>query len=177
MPPPRPKHPRLAATCLFVLFLVAALPSAHSQTAAAPSPATADATLIAYDVISIKPNNSGSRSSSSSSNNGRLSATNISLKQLLQQVYAIKENLISGIPGPVDSARFDIEAKVADPNPATLKKMTPEQSRQMLLPLLSDRFQLKTHIEVKTLPSMNSCSPKEARSSSRPRIRRPRTET
>jgi uncharacterized protein (TIGR03435 family) len=147
---PRHIHPLAGASCLFV---VSAVFITHAQTAATPPPNPADtASTIAYDVISIKPNHSGGNSSSSSSSESRLSATNISLKQLLQQVYAIKQNLISGIPDPIDSARFDIQAKVADPNPAILKKLSSDQTRLMLLPLLSDRFRLKTHIEVKTLP-------------------------
>ena len=144
-----PKNPLLAAACILVIAVVAGPQPARTQTPSAPSAATA---FIAYDVISIKPNNSGSGSSSSTSNDGRFSATNVTLKQLLQQTFDIKQDLISGIPGPIDSARYDIQAKIVDPNPAALKKMTRQQSSQMLLPLLTERFQLKTHIEVKTLP-------------------------
>lgn len=150
MPPAHLKNPLLAAAC--ILAVVAGSPHVRAQTAAAPPATTADTTPFAYDVISIKPNNSGSGSSSSTSNNGRFSATNVTLKQLLQQTFEIKEGLISGITGPLESARFDIEAKVVNPDPIALKKMTRQQSSQMLLPLLTERFQLKTHIEVKTLP-------------------------
>jgi uncharacterized protein (TIGR03435 family) len=103
--------------------------------------------------MSIKPNNSTTgRSDMNADHSGLFSAHNVSLKQLLQTAFDIKASLISGIPDPIDSARFDIMAKVVDPNLEVLKKMTRGQTRQMLLPLLIDRFQLKTHFEVKSLP-------------------------
>ena len=105
-----------------------------------------------YDVLVIKPNHSGSGSVDVNTNNDRFSAVNVSLKQLLEQIYDIKEDLISGLSGNVESARFDIEAKITEPDPAALRKMTREQQREMLLPLLTDRFQLKVHTETKTLP-------------------------
>jgi uncharacterized protein (TIGR03435 family) len=72
---------------------------------------------------------------------------------LLQSVYNVRRDLISGVPGPIDSARFDVEAKIVEPDPEALKKMTPEQHRMMLEPGLRERFQLKVHTEIKTLPA------------------------
>jgi uncharacterized protein (TIGR03435 family) len=108
--------------------------------------------LPAYDVVSIKPNKSGSGSLDVESNATSYSARNISLKQLLQNAYDIKEDLISGVPGPIASARFDIEAKIVEPNLDALKKLSEQQQRSMLLPFLAERFQLKAHTEIKTLP-------------------------
>jgi len=137
-----------ACLCAALMPAVASFTSAQNI---APPQASTPATPI-YDVMSIKPNKSGSGSTDIDSDDGRFSAKNVPLKTLLAQAYDIKEDLISAFPGPVDSARFDIEAKVVDPDPAAIKEMTREQRRQMLLPLLTDRFRLKTHIEVKTLP-------------------------
>jgi uncharacterized protein (TIGR03435 family) len=148
VPAVRPKHSLLAVACLFAISIP---PSAHSQAVPA-MPAGAANQPIVYDVMSIRQNKSASGSSDSDTDNGRFSAKNVSLKQLLQHAYDIKEEFISGIPGPIDSARFDIEAKVVDPDVEALKKMNRKERREMLLPLLVDRFQLKTHIEVKTLP-------------------------
>jgi uncharacterized protein (TIGR03435 family) len=102
--------------------------------------------------MSIKLNKTLSGSTDIDSDDGRFTATNVSLKALLAVAYDIKQELISGILGPVESARFDVEAKVVDPDTAVLKKMTREERRKMLLPLLVERFQLQTHIETKTLP-------------------------
>jgi uncharacterized protein (TIGR03435 family) len=140
------RHGRILITAsILALAIVAALPSAPAQTintALAP----------AYDVMTIKANKTASGGVDIDTDDDRFSATNVSLKQLLENAYDIRQDLISGISGPLDSARFDIEAKISDPDPAAIKKMTREQERQIILPLLTERFQLKTHIETKTLP-------------------------
>jgi uncharacterized protein (TIGR03435 family) len=138
-----------------LLGLSLAFPSVFVRAAVVPSSEPAadpDPAAISYDVMSIKLNNTASGSSGMDTDDGHFSAHNVSLKVLLSQAYDIKQDLISGISGPVESARFDIEAKVVEPDTAALKKMTREQRRVMLLPLLIDRFQLKTHIEIKQLP-------------------------
>lgn len=106
----------------------------------------------AYDVVSIKPNKSGSSSLDIDTSNHTYSATNISLKKLLENAYDIKEDLISGVSGPVASARFDIEAKIVEPDADALKKLSAREQGAMLLPFLMERFQLKAHTETKTLP-------------------------
>jgi uncharacterized protein (TIGR03435 family) len=144
-----------------LLFLAAAasitLSTAIGQTNAAPSGSTPQAentaaTLPVYDVVSIKPNKSGSGSLDVETHSNTYSATNISLKKLLENAYGIKEDLISGLSGPIASARFDIEAKIVEPDPDALKKLSPNQRDAMLLPFLKERFQLKAHTETKTLP-------------------------
>jgi uncharacterized protein (TIGR03435 family) len=122
----------------------------HAQTAA--SQETADAKTPVYDAVAIKPNDSGSGSSRISSNMDRYNATNVSLKSLLEDAYGVKEDMITGVPKPMESARFDIAAKVIDPDPAVLKKLDAEQRRTMRRAILLDRFQLKVHTEVRTLP-------------------------
>jgi uncharacterized protein (TIGR03435 family) len=147
----QPPLPRLllASACTAILF---ANPLANAAQSAAPQSTSVPIKPLVYDVITIKPNKTGSGSSGSDSRDDHYHAGNVSLKTLLQQVSGIQEDQISGIPGPIDSARFDIDAKVVDFDADVLKKMTSEQRRVMLLPLLSERFQLKTHIETKILP-------------------------
>jgi uncharacterized protein (TIGR03435 family) len=108
--------------------------------------------LPAYDVVSIRLNKSGSGSTDVESNDNRYFAKNVSLKDLLENAYGIKKDLISGVTGPIASARFDVEAKIVDRDPDALKKLTGRQYGQMLLPFLVERFQLKAHTETKTLP-------------------------
>jgi uncharacterized protein (TIGR03435 family) len=145
-------HPLLAAARGVAVFMLAASFSASPQnTVPPPSPATPTQAPV-YDVMIIRPNNGATEGSDTNADDGHFSAHNVSLKQLLKTAFDIKQDLISGIPSPIESARFDIEAKVVDPDLAVIKKLTREQNHHMLLPLLTDRFQLKTHIEVKTLP-------------------------
>ncbi len=72
---------------------------------------------------------------------GQMTFTNVSLNNILQQAYDVKDYQISG-PAWMQSTRFDIEAKV----PAGTTK---EQSRIMLQNLLADRFKLTLHHSTK----------------------------
>jgi uncharacterized protein (TIGR03435 family) len=73
------------------------------------------------------------------------------LKNLLEDAYGIKEDLISGVSGPVESARFDIQAKIVDAD-RHAKRLTRKQQRAMLLPFIEERFHLRAHTETRTLP-------------------------
>jgi uncharacterized protein (TIGR03435 family) len=75
---------------------------------------------------------------------GQLTYTNVSLKNILMNAYAVKGYQLSG-PKWLDSERFDIAAKI--PIGATK-----EQFRLMLQNLLAERFKLTLHHETKDLP-------------------------
>jgi len=145
-----------------LLFLVAGLmavgvPSGFGQAGAASSGAaspgaTADVKLPAFDVVSVKPNKSTSGMIRIMFKPDGYAASNVSLKMLIQGAYGIREDLISGAPNWADSARYDIDAKVAGSDVDALKNLTPEQRRSILQPLLADRFKLKAHTETKQLP-------------------------
>ena len=80
-------------------------------------------------------------------------ASNVSLKMLIQGAYGIREDLVSGAPNWADSARYDIDAKVAGSDVDALKKLTPEQRRLILQPLLADRFKLSIRREMREIPA------------------------
>src|SRR3984885_8506237 len=134
--------------------IVGATPSVWGQGAVPPNgaAATQDVALPAFDVVSIKQNKSGSGMVRMMTRSDGYSATNVSLKMLLQGAYGIREDLMSGLPNWVESTRYDIDAKVADSDVDALKKLSPEQRRSMLKPVLVDRFKLKVHTETKQLP-------------------------
>jgi bla regulator protein BlaR1 len=134
------------------LFLAIALPLACAQTAATPPVAIPAATQPAYDVFTIKLNKSGSGSSGAHSGGDSFTATNITLRQLLQLAFSIRQDLIFDVPSTIDSARFDIQAKVVDPDLDAIRKLSARQNGAMLLPLLTECFHLKTHPETRTLP-------------------------
>jgi uncharacterized protein (TIGR03435 family) len=137
---------------LAILLLTATFPLARSQANPAPQPAATETKLATYDIFTIKPNKSGSGSSGSRSRGDSFTATNITVKQLLEQAFSIREDLIFGIPSAIDSARFDIQAKVVDPDLDAIRKLSSRQEGAMLLPMLTERFGLKTHTEIKTVP-------------------------
>lgn len=118
------------------------------------------APLPVYDVISIHENKSSSGfiSSGPMSMGARgadgYTATNVNVHTLVMNAYEVPPPyIISGLPAWADSIRFDVKAKITDPDIAVLKKLTPEQRRAMLIALLSDRFHLQAHFVSKTLPT------------------------
>lgn len=156
------------ALALTRLLLAAALvaiaaPCAFSQPTAAPAP---DAKPLAFDAISIKPNQGGSNLAGQTVNGEAVvslrimirtppdgySASNITAKSLIATAYGIKDDLISGGPDWVGSTGYDIEAKVASFDADAPHQLTRTQRNQMLQSLLTDRFQLTTHNETKEAP-------------------------
>jgi uncharacterized protein (TIGR03435 family) len=131
--------------------------SALGQTSAAPGGAAppdvaADVKVPMFDVVSVKPNKSDNGMMRIMFKPDGYSATNVSMKLLIQTAYGIRQDLIAGGPGWVESAGYDFDAKVAGPDVDALKKLTPEQRRSMLQPALVERFKLKVHTETKQLP-------------------------
>jgi uncharacterized protein (TIGR03435 family) len=110
------------------------------------------APLPVYDAAVIKVNNSMARGTHTDINDATFQATNVTLKHLLVNAFGIREGQIFGLPGWADSIRWDVNAKVTDPDMKVLQNLSREQRQQMLAALLVERFHLKTHIELKTLP-------------------------
>ena len=78
-------------------------------------------------------------------------ATNASLKTLLEAAYNVRPDLITGVPPALESQRYDLTAKVLDPDLKALNAISKEQRRSLLIPVLQDRFALKAHLETKDL--------------------------
>jgi uncharacterized protein (TIGR03435 family) len=120
---------------------------------AAQSKAASNASLPSFEVASIKPNSSGtSNISMHIAPGGRFTARNITVKQLIEDAYDIRGFQISGAPGWLGSARYDIVAKAADSpenDPSHLseseRKAFEQQHRRRLQSLLITRFHLQTH--------------------------------
>jgi uncharacterized protein (TIGR03435 family) len=102
---------------------------------------------LAFEVASIKPApppKDNRLSIRTSQDQGRLTMTNVSLRNILTQAYKVKEHQLT-TPDWMETTRFDITAKL--PQGAT-KDQVPE----MLQTLLADRFKLTMHKESKVLP-------------------------
>jgi uncharacterized protein (TIGR03435 family) len=125
---------RIVVACLAVILSLA-------SDAAAQSPAPA-----AFEVVSVKPSNPDAVGPNTLPVGGRYTASNVSLRRLVQIAYEISDVLIDGGPEWQTSRRFDIQAKAADPV-VGLEAMLP-----MLKTLLADRFQLKVHTETREMP-------------------------
>jgi uncharacterized protein (TIGR03435 family) len=121
-------------------------PASFGQQAATAAP------LPVFDVVAIHQNKSASMNSTVRWGGDAYVATNATLDSLLMAAYGIRADLMSGLPGWATSTHFDINAKISDPDADALKKLSREQRRAMMVALLNDRFHLRAHIEVKTLP-------------------------
>src|SRR4051812_46248317 len=79
--------------------------------AAVPPPHFARTQLLVFDAATVKPNNSGSGSSSTESTNGLLRITNQTLLRMIQYAFNVHDFQISGGPAWVRSDRYDVTAK------------------------------------------------------------------
>jgi len=95
----------------------------------------------AFEVASIRPHqNQSDPAQNDFLPGGRFTASNIPLKKLLRIALSVEDDQITGGPGWVDSATYDIDAKTGGAG-----MIEPEQLRTLLRSLLDDRFQLKFH--------------------------------
>ena len=108
--------------------------------------------LPVYDAVVIKVNHGVSGRVTSEIDGNVFRAVNVTLKHLLVNAYGVREGLLFGLPGWADSVRFDVTAKVSDPDKTVLQRLSHEQWQAMLAAVLVNRFHLEAHIEVKTLP-------------------------
>lgn len=123
----------MSATSGGMIILLAAVVLAQPQNA-----------QPAYEVASIKPNNSASGSSSSHETQGQIVMTNQSLKRLIERAYDVKPFQVTG-PDWLEAVHFDITAKY----PPDAKR---DDRLLMLRTLLEDRFRLAVHHESKDMP-------------------------
>jgi uncharacterized protein (TIGR03435 family) len=115
-------------------------------TAAAPAQTKAPSVVKPFDVAAIKPNKSGSNSTSMGTSHGRLTATNVTARTLILKAFQLRDIQLSGGPGWINTERFDISAKTAD------QTISDDDLWLSLQPLLIDRFYLKFHRETRQEP-------------------------
>jgi uncharacterized protein (TIGR03435 family) len=129
----------LSALVLSALALSASLASAQT-----PGPA--------FEVASVKPNKSGEQGSRvGMAPNGRFTATNVTLKQLITNAYNLRSFQVTGGPDWLDVDRFDISATVGHAIQPTAGGPPPELI-QMFKNFLADRFKLVARTETKEGP-------------------------
>src|SRR6516162_6097144 len=88
------------------LLFAIAIARANAQTPPSPS----EKPDVAFEVASVRLNNSGDHHSSSHNSNGELITNNVSLKHLIERAYNVKDYSLVG-PDWLDSVHLDIVAK------------------------------------------------------------------
>ncbi|HEY2379962.1 MAG TPA: TIGR03435 family protein [Terriglobia bacterium] len=63
---------------------------------------------LAFEAVSIKPNVSGCSSSGTNTPQGRLIATNVTVKQLIMQACRMQDFQVISGPDWIDAERFDL---------------------------------------------------------------------
>ena len=110
----------------------------------------------AFEVASIKPNNSGDGRVMMQSQPGRMMMTNVTLRMLIRQAYQLQDFQISGGPGWLASDHFDLNAKMPEgfqPQPVPPAPGSgPGPIQLMIRALLAERFKLAVHNETKDSP-------------------------
>src|SRR4051812_16869236 len=133
----------------------AALLAAPGRAGQPPQPPQEPAGGWAFEVASIKPNNSGDGRVMMQNQPGRYVATNVSLRLLIRNAYQLQDFQITGGPAWLASDRFDINAKVADEYrnlPPARPGGGPGPLQLMIRALLAERFKLAVHNETKDSP-------------------------
>lgn len=98
----------------------------------------------AFDVVSIKVNQSGEQGGSSRGQPGRYVGVNVTLMRLVRLAYRPIEEFDGG-PDWKDRDHFDVEA-VTGANPSQAQMLA------MMRTMLADRFKLRAHTETRALP-------------------------
>ncbi len=132
-------------------LLIGILPAIHAGAQSAPS-----APAPSFEVASIRVNHSASGGTHISFSESSLRVSNASVKNLIFSAYEIQPSQLSGGPGWINTARFDINAKVEDSLVEKFKTLKPEEGREqrklLLQSLLAERFNLKVSRATKELP-------------------------
>jgi len=144
---PGPSFPRV-----FALGITMAFVTLNADGLRAQSPAQASR---AFEVASVKSHPPGDPVYSIGTAGGdRLVASNVPLRLLVQWAYPLPsgrlflDSQIFGGPRWIGTDRFDVQGKAE----AGARPVPFEQLRLMAQSLLEDRFQLKTHREMRELP-------------------------
>jgi uncharacterized protein (TIGR03435 family) len=97
-----------------------------------------------FEAASVKPSKAGGGRGSMNSDTGRITYTNVSLRDCLMAAYDAKDYQVSG-PDWIRSERYDIVATA----PGTVSD---DVMKLMLQKLLTERFQMTIHREKRDLP-------------------------
>ena len=111
-----------------------------------PRPMAADADP-AFEVATIKPTNPDVQGRGARVQDSNISLRNLTLTEIMRNVYDVHPNLLIGLPAWASSERYDITGKPDVPG-----QPNQDQLKIMLRKLLADRFQLKFHKDQRELP-------------------------
>lgn len=103
---------------------------------------------LQFDAASVKPNTSGVRNQSQTTDGRTFRATNVPVRTLIRQAYGLmfEDYRLVGAPDWTNFERFDVVATLPE-------QASRSQASAMLRALLADRFKLIAHTEVRESPT------------------------
>ncbi len=109
-----------------------------------------------FEVASIKPSSADPSSPSGmQTGNGRLHASNVTLKRCIVGAFGVGPHQISGGPSWLDSDRFEILAKADQAPPKTDQPADDDAALMLMLQgLLAERFKLVFHRETRIISAL-----------------------
>lgn len=139
----------LAVCAVAVCSFLRAQTAAQPEVAGGPPPA--------YEIVSIRPDKSGSPAETMHWLADGFQWTNFPVSKWVHSAYGVTmDSQIVGLPSWANTEPYDIEAKLDAETAESWKKLTPEERRKqeepMLQSMLADRCQLKVHRETRELP-------------------------
>lgn len=99
-----------------------------------------------FDVISVKPNKSLGETSTERTTRGRFTATNVTIGELIQFAFGVREFQVSGGPGWLHTDRFDVLATTGTPIDLDDRLVEP-----YLRSLLAERAGFRYHTEMRQM--------------------------
>ena len=150
----------LSASSLVIIAVPTAFSSAHAtpmQTQPQSQGTLTNPSDFKFDVVSIKPNKSGTEAFGFSDVPDAYGGKNISLEMIIRDAFGIYEEYrYSGAPGWISSDRYDVEAKLDSATFDQLQKLNRNDrklaTQHMLQSLLAERFNLTVQRETKESP-------------------------
>jgi bla regulator protein blaR1 len=128
-----------------------------SAQAQSPSASAAPKVVYEYEVVSIKPNKSGSPIPGGRPSDDGIDVTNFPLTFLVQGAFGVGNDRIIGLPSWVTTDRFDINAKMDPAVADALKKLSADDRKdvqqRMVQAIFVDRCKLTFHRETRELPT------------------------
>jgi uncharacterized protein (TIGR03435 family) len=112
-----------------------------------------------FEVANIKPSMPGVPQIGRIQNN-RVDVQGLPLKTLVQLAWDITDELMADAPKWMESANFDLIAKVSTDGSATATQFDIDDLRGMLRALLTERFQMKTRMETRPVSGYVLTAPK-----------------
>lgn len=114
--------------------------------------ANGDKKGLMFAVSTVKPNKTGAGWRLQFTLNG-FTARNVTLRQVIQEAYGVyEENRLSEGPRWLTSDQFDIDAKIDQADVVRFGDLSIDQRRSALQMLLADRFKLRVHHQIVTMP-------------------------